>query len=115
MANYVAIELKTDFEGKFTVSTFKKETRDEAEKAYHSILSGAATSETLVHGATILNEEGKVLKTECYKHTPPQPKPDPEPEPTPDLDPDPEPTPEPEPEPEDNTNEETESNEGGNE
>ena len=107
MANYVAIELKTDFEGKFTVSTFKKETRDDAEKAYHSILSVAATSATLVHGATILNEEGKVLKTECYKHTPPQPEPEPEPEP--------EPTPEPEPEPEDDNNEETEFNEGGNE
>lgn len=111
MANYVAIESKTDFEGEYTVSTFKKKTREEAEKAYHSILSGAATSATLVHSATILNEEGKVLKTECYKHTPPEPKPEPEPTP----DPEPEPTPDPEQEPEDNTNEETESNEGGNE
>lgn len=77
---YVAIELRTDFDGKFTVSTYKKETRDDAEKAFHSILAGAATSATLCHSAAIMNPEGKLLKSECYKHEPPQPEPEPEPE-----------------------------------
>lgn len=78
---YVAIELRTDFDGKFTVSTYKKETRDEAEKAFHSILTGAATSATLAHAAAIMNQEGQVLKTECYKHNPPEPQPKPDIEP----------------------------------
>jgi hypothetical protein len=65
---YVAIELVTKQDGTFTVSTYKKDTRDDAEKAYHSILSVAATSTNKIHAATILNPEGKLLKNECYKH-----------------------------------------------
>jgi len=78
---YVAIELVTKQDGTFTVSTYKKETRDEAEKAFHSILVVAATSTNLVHSASILNPEGKLLKNECYKHEPkPETKPVEEPE-----------------------------------
>ena len=80
MANYVAIELRTDFDGTFTVSTYKKQTRDEAEKAYHSILTTAATSKTLTHAAAILNPEGMLMKSECYKHIQPEPEPEVEPE-----------------------------------
>ena len=83
---YVAIEQKVKLDGTYEVSTFKKATREEAEKAYHSILSGAATSEHLVHSAIVLNEFGQVIRpAECYKHEPP--KPEPEPEPTPDPEP----------------------------
>ena len=89
--SYVAIESVTKQDGTYTVSTYKKETRDEAEKAYHSILSVAATSNNLIHAATILNPEGKALKSECYKHEPePEPQPEPTPEPTPDPEPEPE-------------------------
>lgn len=70
---YVAVELVTKQDGTFTVSTFKKETRDEAEKAYHSILAVAATSTNPIHSAVILNPEGKLLRTECYKHDIPTP------------------------------------------
>lgn len=65
---YVAVEQKLKQDGSYEVSTFKKETRDEAERAFHSILSSAATSVHPVHSACILNPEGKLLKTECYKH-----------------------------------------------
>jgi len=65
---YVAIEQKVKKDGSYEVSTFKKETREEAERAYHSILSGAATSENPIHSASIMNPEGNLLKTECYKH-----------------------------------------------
>jgi len=85
--NYVAIELRTDFDGKFTVSKYEKPTREEAERAYHSILTSAATSATLIHAATILNPEGKMIKNEYYKHDPPQPEPDPESEPEPEPEP----------------------------
>ena len=65
---YVAIEVVTKQDGTFSVSTYKKETRDEVEKAFHSILAVAATSTNKVHAAAILNLEGKLLKSECYKH-----------------------------------------------
>lgn len=65
---YVAIELKEKQDGSLEISSFKKATREEAEKAYHSILSSAATSEHPIHSACILNPEGKLLKTDCYKH-----------------------------------------------
>ena len=77
---YVAIESVTKQDGTYQVSTYKKETRDEAEKAYHSILAVAATSANRIHAATILNPEGKLIKSECYKHDPPEPEPEPEPE-----------------------------------
>ena len=65
---YVAIELKQTADGNFEVSTYKKDTRDEAEKAYHSILAVAAVSTAPVHSAVILNPEGQMLKRDCYKH-----------------------------------------------
>ena len=66
--SYVAVELITKQDDTFTVSTFKKETRDEAESAYHSILTNAAKSTNKIHSATLLNPEGQMLKSECYKH-----------------------------------------------
>lgn len=65
---YVAIELKTKADGSFEVSTYKKDNRDDAEKAYHSILAVAATSEHPVHAAVILNEFGTTIRSEYYKH-----------------------------------------------
>jgi len=72
--NYVAIELQVKPDGTFEVSTFKKNNRNDAEKAFHSILSSAATSKNLSHGAIILNEFGEVAKRpEYYKHEAEQP------------------------------------------
>lgn len=65
---YAALEIKETVDGTMTVDRFVKETRDEAERAYHSILSGAATSTHPIHSAMIINPEGKTLKSECYKH-----------------------------------------------
>ena len=73
---YVAVEQKVKPDGTYEVSTFKKETRDEAEKAFHSILAVAATSKNKVHAASILNPEGKLLKNDCYKHEIPAPEPE---------------------------------------
>lgn len=69
---YVTIESITKQDNTYIVNTFKKETRDEAESSYHSILSSAAKSPHKIHAATMLNEEGYVLKNECYKHEIPE-------------------------------------------
>lgn len=78
---YVAIESVTKQDGTYSVTTFKKDTRDEAESAYHSILTSAAKSTNAIHAATLLNPEGQQMKAECYKHDPPAPKPEPVEEP----------------------------------
>ena len=68
MTMYVTVECITKQDDSFMVNTFKKETRDEAESSYHSILASAAKSTHKIHAATLLNAEGYVLKNECYKH-----------------------------------------------
>ena len=78
MADYVAVELITKQDGTFMVNTFKKTSKDDAESAYHSILTSAAKSPHAIHAATILNPEGQKIKSECYKHAAPAPEPDPE-------------------------------------
>ena len=77
---YTTVESITKQDGTYSVNTFKKETKDEAESSYHSILTSAAKSPHKIHAATLLNPEGKELKSECYKHEPPAPEPEPEPE-----------------------------------
>lgn len=73
---YVAVELKQKVDGTLEVSTFKKETREDVEAAYHSILTVAAKSSHPVHSAVILNPEGVSLRHECYKHPVPVPEPE---------------------------------------
>ena len=68
---YAALEIKQKKDGTMTVDKYVKETRDEAEKAFHSILAVAATSEHPIHSAMIINAEGQTLKHECYKHEEP--------------------------------------------
>lgn len=43
-------------------------TREEAESKFHTILSFAAVSETLIHGALIMDETGTIVKYENYDH-----------------------------------------------
>lgn len=56
-------------------------TRSEAEQKYHTVLSYAAVSGLLSHSATMLDEKGYYVKSECYVTNPPEPQPEPEPEP----------------------------------
>lgn len=70
---YVAIELITKQDDAFVINTFKKETRDDAESAYHSILASAAKSQHKIHAALILNQAGTKIKSEYYTHKEPEP------------------------------------------
>lgn len=59
-------------------------TRSEAEQKYHTVLSYAAVSGILSHSATMLDEKGYYVKSECYVNNPPGPaEPTPEENPTP--------------------------------
>jgi hypothetical protein len=74
---YCVIEMKTKLDETLSVNTFKKDTLDEANRAYHSILASASVSDALFHSATILDWRGKEIKSEYYKH---EEEPQPEPE-----------------------------------
>lgn len=45
-----------------------KESRAEAESAYHMILAAAAISTVEVHTAVLMTNEGFMLESKCYKH-----------------------------------------------
>lgn len=66
---YIVIELQKLAED-VDISTlvFPKNTKEEAESTYYSILSSAAVSNIPVHGAIIISEEGFPVKHQCYKH-----------------------------------------------
>lgn len=42
--------------------------RQKAESTYHQILTAAAISDTAMHSATLISDEGVPLRNECYKH-----------------------------------------------
>lgn len=64
---YIIIELQTtDGQTANIVST--RNTKDEAMSTYHSILAAAAISQVEYHTAVVMDEEGKYLARECYRH-----------------------------------------------
>lgn len=74
------IELQTT--NGVTAHTFQTaETQDSAMSKYHQVLMYAALSPVEYHTCIVLDEEGKYLARECYKHPQPTSEPDPEEEP----------------------------------
>lgn len=66
---YIVIELQTT-DGVTANIVQTKETKDEAMSSYHSILASAAVSKIHYHTAVVMDEEGRYLARECYKHIP---------------------------------------------
>ena len=84
---YIVVEIqKTLVNNDVSVAqiTTVHSTRSEAEQKYHTVLSYAAVSGILSHSATMLDEKGYYVKSECYINNPPGPvEPTPEENPTP--------------------------------
>lgn len=81
---YLVIEIqKSLVNDQVTVAqiTTAHPTRSDAENKYHTVLAYAAISGLLSHSATMLDEKGYYVKSECYVTNPPEPQPEPEPEP----------------------------------
>ena len=49
--------------------------RLKGESKWHEIMSAAAISELPCHSATLLDTDGRAIKTGCYKHEVPTPEP----------------------------------------
>ena len=69
--NYIIIELQTT-NGVTAVDKEIKTTYETAEQEYHRRLMYAAVSEVPLHAVTMLTENGKMVKYECYDHRQPE-------------------------------------------
>lgn len=65
---YILIEIQTNADG--TVGNLVTAYDDvySAESAYHSVLASAAVSKLPMHAATLLGNDGGVMKWESYTH-----------------------------------------------
>ena len=66
---YIVLEIQTMGVGQVAVLTpIIKASRDEAESAFHSILSYAAVSSIPMHAAVLMTNEGVVIDRKAYVH-----------------------------------------------
>jgi len=61
---FVVIEIQNNI----VLPVIVKESRAEAESAYHMILASAAISAVPIHTAVLMTNEGFKIASECYKH-----------------------------------------------
>lgn len=64
---YAVIEIQINA-GVMSVLTYPNLTEAQAGQKYHEVLSYAAVSSCEKHSASLLNDEGRELRYECYKH-----------------------------------------------
>lgn len=67
---YIVIEIQVGWDGTVGNIVTAHDTRAEAESKYHAVLSAAAISSVMKHSAVIMDEEGAVLGSMCYRHEP---------------------------------------------
>ena len=65
---YVVMELQTTGNTTAVAPPVAYSDRNQAEAAWHSILSVAAVSQVEKHAVAIIAETGQVVKSECYYH-----------------------------------------------
>ena len=65
---YTIIETQMNGDTMAVVTPDVEAERDRAESIYHTRLSSAAISSVEIHSVSMLNAEGKLIKSECYKH-----------------------------------------------
>lgn len=70
MQNYIVLEITRNAQGNIAVYPSAKETENAARGKYHEILTRAATSQSPVHGAALLNWDGFELDHEYFEHEP---------------------------------------------
>ena len=63
---YIVIEIQTTSTVATLVNSY--DNINQAESKYHQILTAAALSDIPKHGAVLLNDDGQMLKSECYEH-----------------------------------------------
>lgn len=64
---YIVIEIQTSADGTVGNIVTAHDTRNEAESKYHATLATAATSGRPCHAALLVESDGTLLDTYCYK------------------------------------------------
>ena len=67
---FIVFEIQTNDDGSVGTLVSSYADQNQAESAYHTVLSAAAVSALPVHSCVILTEEGFELEHKCYKHAP---------------------------------------------
>lgn len=81
---YIVLELQNN-EGTTSTISYTYTDRNTAENKFHTILAYAATSSIEEHSAVLLTQDGRLVRTECYRHPKPEPEPESEPEEEPEV------------------------------
>lgn len=68
MIKYVVIEIQTNADDTVGTLINTYDNRNEAESAYHRVLSAAALSSLPVHSAILATTDGCVLESRYYSH-----------------------------------------------
>lgn len=68
---YIVIEMQTDAENNVATIVDTFATQNEADSKFFLILSSAAVSTVPIHAATILRNDGRMVRFESYNHTEP--------------------------------------------
>ena len=70
---YIIIEMQTNAGSTAVVTPATYTDRNQAENAYHYALASAAVSNVETHAVSMLTEDGRVVRQECYRHPAPTP------------------------------------------
>ena len=65
---YIITEYQTAQDGTVATIVTQKESRNEADSVYHTILASAAISALPVHAASIVTNEGQYIDSAFYRH-----------------------------------------------
>lgn len=65
---YIVIELQRLASGAVANIVTSHDTRPPAEAKYHQILAAAAVSTVPAHSAVMVDEEGNLIDSKCYRH-----------------------------------------------
>lgn len=65
---YIIIETQTTNGTTAVLPPVAYTDRNQAESAFHSILASAATSAVPEHSAVMLTSDGRLVRSECYRH-----------------------------------------------
>lgn len=70
--NYILIESQTSAGNTAVVAPDTYSDRNAAEGAFHLKAGAAALSTVEVHSVSMLTEDGKLVRSECYRHAAPE-------------------------------------------
>ena len=70
---FIVFEIQTNTNGSIGTLVNTYEDQNQAESAYHGVLTSAAISALPKHAYVLMSEQGFFIKSECYEHPAPVP------------------------------------------